>query len=134
MLSFRPTKHVVPEHVRVRAVKRVVLASTRRIVGGIPVISFCEASRTIYSIWAIDQHQRVIGYRDLLATEPSPATLSFAIPEGVTSIRAFEHCNAHGLFQSDIVVVTANQTVPGSQSQIWALVTSEMCVLFVDRL
>ena len=45
--------------------------------------------------------------RELSPTEPAPATMSFSIPEGVTSLTPYEHCNTHGLYVGDTVDITS---------------------------
>merc|ERR1712232_1012857 len=60
-------------------------------------------------IWVKNQDGVVVAMRDLDATEPSPAMLTFEVPEGTTQLVAYEHCNLHGLFMGDAVTVTANQ-------------------------
>merc|ERR1712232_880405 len=64
-------------------------------------------------IWVKNQDGVVVAMRDLDATEPSPAMLTFEVPEGATQLVAYEHCNLHGIFAGDAVTVTANQTAAG---------------------
>merc|ERR1712110_910684 len=67
-------------------------------------------------IWVKNQDGVVVAMRDLDATEPSPAMLTFEVPEGTTQLVAYEHCNLHGLFQGDAVTVAANQTAAGQNT------------------
>merc|ERR1712023_577672 len=67
-------------------------------------------------IWVKNQDGDVVAMRDLDATEASPATITFEVPEGTTELIAYEHCNLHGLFQGDAVAVTPAQTRAGKSS------------------
>lgn len=61
-------------------------------------------------IWVLDQDENVIA---LDATDPNqavPVTFTFAVPEGVTSMVAYEWCNLHGLWMGPEVTVPAEDT------------------------
>lgn len=62
----------------------------------------------------LDQDESVIALRDLSADEPAPATLFFLIPQGTTALTPYEHCNKHGLFRGDTVVLEAGSAFPGA--------------------
>ncbi|CAE8726190.1 unnamed protein product [Polarella glacialis] len=70
----------------------------------------------IETIWVEDQSGQILSYRSLSPSEPSPATLYFDIPVGTTSVRAYEYCNIHGLFQGAAVPVTPANTRAGARS------------------
>ncbi len=58
-----------------------------------------EIIHYIETIWVEDQDGRLLSMRHLSPAEPSPASLIFEVPQGTTSVRAFEYCNSFSLFQ-----------------------------------
>lgn len=81
-----------------------------------PMVDDSETIHYIEQIWVEDQSGNILAYRQLSPSEPSPATLYFDIPEGTTSIRAYEFCNTHGLFQGNEVAVSAENIRPGARA------------------
>jgi desulfoferrodoxin (superoxide reductase-like protein) len=59
----------------------------------------------VSTIWARDQDGRVVFLKRFAPTDPAPPFVAFRIPPGTTSLRAFEHCNLHGAWSSDPLVV-----------------------------
>ena len=59
----------------------------------------------IETIWVEDQDGNLLSMRHLSPAEPSPATMEFEIPEGTTSVQAYQYCNLHGLFRGPSVAV-----------------------------
>ncbi|CAE7337002.1 dfx [Symbiodinium natans] len=68
----------------------------------------------IQTMWVEDQAGNVVSMRHLSPAEPAPATMYFDIPDGATSLRAFELCNLHGLWRSAVVAVGAGAAAPGA--------------------
>jgi desulfoferrodoxin (superoxide reductase-like protein) len=71
----------------------------------------------IDTLYALDQNGKVASLRRLSPHEEAPAIFTFAIPEGVTSLTPYEHCNKHGLFKGDTVAVSSDQTTSGALSR-----------------
>eukprot|EP00930_Biecheleria_cincta_P021105 TRINITY_DN15717_c0_g1_i4.p1 TRINITY_DN15717_c0_g1~~TRINITY_DN15717_c0_g1_i4.p1 ORF type:complete len:2701 (+),score=424.75 TRINITY_DN15717_c0_g1_i4:78-8105(+) len=81
-----------------------------------PMVDDSETIHYIEQIWVEDQSGNILAYRQLSPSEPSPATLYFDIPEGTTSVRAYEFCNTHGLFQGNAVDVSSDNIRPGARA------------------
>eukprot|EP01063_Lacrimia_lanifica_P000561 TRINITY_DN102_c1_g1_i1.p1 TRINITY_DN102_c1_g1~~TRINITY_DN102_c1_g1_i1.p1 ORF type:complete len:1961 (+),score=1005.92 TRINITY_DN102_c1_g1_i1:472-5883(+) len=60
----------------------------------------------IERIYAVDQNDVVVAMTELTATTERPS-LTFEVPAGTTSFRAFSFCNTHGLYVSEVYDVTA---------------------------
>ena len=58
----------------------------------------------VTTIWVEDDQGRVLALRELKATESAPPAFAFKLPNGTKKVRAFEHCNLHGVWASDEVV------------------------------
>jgi len=67
----------------------------------------------IDTLFVLDQNGAVASLHRLSSREKAPASFTFAIPEGVTALTPYEHCNKHGLFKGDTVAVTLSQTMVG---------------------
>lgn len=61
---------------------------------------------TIYLRGIVDGQDTVVGLWELAVSDPV-AAVSFAVPEGVTTVVAYEWCTLHGLWQSDPLEVPA---------------------------
>lgn len=59
----------------------------------------------ITTIYAKDDQDRVIYLKELTSKDASPPFIAFRIPDGTKSVRAFEHCNLHGVWASDDATV-----------------------------
>ncbi|CAE7651346.1 unnamed protein product, partial [Symbiodinium sp. CCMP2456] len=70
----------------------------------------------IQTMWVEDQTGRVVSMRHLSPAEPAPATMYFDVPENATSLRAFELCNLHGLWSSEVVSLSPGSAAAGSRS------------------
>jgi len=55
---------------------------------------------TIYLRATIEGVDTVVGLWEFAATDPAPPTVRFTLPEGVTSVTAYEWCTLHGLWAS----------------------------------
>ncbi len=55
----------------------------------------------ITTIWAKDDKGRVVYLKEFVSTDPAPPFVAFQIPKGATSVRAYEHCNLHGVWASN---------------------------------
>jgi len=66
-------------------------------------------------VWVTDQDGALVAMRDINSAEPVPAQIKFSIPEGVTSLTPWEHCNKHGLHKGTTVVVDETHVFPGSK-------------------
>merc|ERR1711881_551916 len=53
-----------------------------------------------------DQDGNTLFVKMLAPTDASPASFQFTIPAGVTSLRAYEFCNKHGLYGGPLVSVS----------------------------
>merc|ERR1719183_1890872 len=73
-----------------------------------------EGIHYIDTLYVLDQNGAVASLRRLSAREAAPASFSFAIPKGVTTLTPYEHCNKHGLFGGDQVAVALDQTTVGA--------------------
>jgi len=114
------TKH--KPYVRIQGTTAVVVVGLGAVTGVegdlIHPMTDSEDSNTVHwidTVWAEDQNGRVIGMRRLSPLEPAPAMLSFPIPYGTTAITGYEHCNKHGLYKGQTVVVAPAQTVSSPQ-------------------
>jgi len=67
----------------------------------------------IDTLFVLDQNGAVASLRRLSSREEAPASFSFLVPDGVTALAPYEHCNKHGLFKGDAVAVALNQTTAG---------------------
>ena len=56
-------------------------------------------------IYAVDDMNNVIAIGALHPSQEAPAVLSFTVPQGVTTVTPFAHCNIHGLFMGKTVAV-----------------------------
>ena len=54
----------------------------------------------VSTIWVTDDQGRVIFMKQFLPTDAAPPFIALAIPEGTKTIRAYEHCNLHGVWAS----------------------------------
>eukprot|EP00978_Attheya_sp_CCMP212_P016614 scaffold43696_cov48-Attheya_sp.AAC.3 len=59
----------------------------------------------IAHIYVFDQNDEIIANRNMSPFNPSPATFTFSIPPGTTSITAYQFCNRHGLWKGDKTAV-----------------------------
>lgn len=64
-----------------------------------------SAAHWVTTIFATDENGRVVYFEELLPTDEAPPSVAFLVPAGVAYVRAFAHCNLHGLWTSDQVRV-----------------------------
>lgn len=74
----------------------LVMESTDKKNGHVSLKHPMTKEHLIDDIWILDQNERQIGCIKLNATDH--AFDAFTIPEGVTSITAYAHCNLHGVW------------------------------------
>jgi hypothetical protein len=54
----------------------------------------------VTTIYAKDDKGRVVFMKELKPTDAAPPFIAFKIPAGATALKAFEHCNLHGVWSS----------------------------------
>ena len=77
--------------------------------GGVATLTVnhgCTDTHWIGCIYAKDQSGKVIHYEDKpRKAAPKPVVSSFKVPAGVTTITAYEWCNADGVYRSEAIKV-----------------------------
>merc|ERR1712087_744080 len=72
-------------------------------------------------IYVVDQDGDIVGMRALDPTQivhgPVPAQAEFDIPDGTTSLQAYEWCNKHGLWEGPVVNVSSTLTAEAACSK-----------------
>jgi hypothetical protein len=74
--------------------------------GGKDAGPFDSGARPIHyvtTIWVKDDKGRVVYLKELKTTDIAPPVVAFRVPAGTQSLRAYEHCNLHGVWGSAIV-------------------------------
>mmetsp|Transcript_7355 Transcript_7355/g.13369 ORF Transcript_7355/g.13369 Transcript_7355/m.13369 type:complete len:348 (+) Transcript_7355:147-1190(+) len=73
-----------------------------------------ETVHFITHIMVKDQDDNVVALEALDPTVAAPATMTFSVPGGVTTLTPFEWCNKHGLYKGATVTIPAPTTVDPS--------------------
>jgi hypothetical protein len=60
---------------------------------------------TVYLKAAVAGVERVVGLWEFDVTDPAPPTVRFTLPEGVSSVTAYEWCTLHGLWKAPPLAV-----------------------------
>eukprot|EP00571_Detonula_confervacea_P017211 CAMPEP_0172312200 /NCGR_PEP_ID=MMETSP1058-20130122/17014_1 /TAXON_ID=83371 /ORGANISM="Detonula confervacea, Strain CCMP 353" /LENGTH=348 /DNA_ID=CAMNT_0013025593 /DNA_START=40 /DNA_END=1086 /DNA_ORIENTATION=+ len=63
-----------------------------------------------------DQDGKVVILESMDPTVEAPATMTFAVPAGVTQLTPYEWCNLHGLWKGEPVMVPTEQLEKGSSA------------------
>ncbi|KAJ9435486.1 hypothetical protein DIPPA_01940 [Diplonema papillatum] len=66
----------------------------------------------IQNIFVVDQDDRVLAMTELSPAGEEEPSLSFLVPEGTSSVKAYASCNTHGLFESAEVFVDETTDSP----------------------
>lgn len=64
------------------------------------VAEVARPAHWVTTVWAKDDSGRIIFFRELEPTD-EPPNFAFLVPPGVKTVRAFAHCNLHGVWSSD---------------------------------
>jgi len=67
-----------------------------------------SAEHFIETIFAVDQHGRVIAHEKLNEETHPKASITFPVPAGTTKLTCWEHCNKHGVWEGETVDITAD--------------------------
>ena len=59
----------------------------------------------VSTIWIEDDQGHVVFMKSLLPTDPSPPYIAMKIPDGAKTLRAYEHCNLHGVWATSALTV-----------------------------
>jgi len=62
--------------------------------------SGARATHYVTTVWVKDDKGRVVYFKELASTDIAPPVIAFKIPEGTKGLRAYEHCNLHGVWAS----------------------------------
>jgi hypothetical protein len=68
--------------------------------GGYTDAAVARPTHYVSTIWIEDDKGNIVFMKELVPTDPSPPYIAMKIPDGATTLRAYEHCNLHGVWAS----------------------------------
>jgi len=75
-------------------------------------------------IYVMDDQGIVVAMTPKLPDDPAPATLSFTVPVGASSLKAYEFCNKHGLYVGPSVNVPPSTIATATTTAVSVVSTS----------
>jgi len=74
----------------------------------------------ITHIYVLDQNQDIVIMKALNPNGVDKASINFTVPEGITSLTAYEWCNLHGLWKGPTVTVETEQLSGTAAYQVFS--------------